>query len=294
MRKFTPWEHMLLTKEYVLKYRAISRFPHKSPDEIATFQLMKITKIVELAYYGTRFYRNLYGEYGVHPKDIRTWADFKQLPTVTKSDIVNNQLDCIVDARKADKNLRVSRSSGSSGQMLEIVADTDRWVQSALIALRMYRKSLDFGPFSCGALIYTSRYPYQSAWGLYRVKYLHTLTPPGELIEDLLHLRPSFIISYPSILLELIAGFPRACSDLRVSSIATNSEHSTQQQRDELSKAFGAPVYDEYSTEELIFGGFQCRHGKYHLQEDGAYLEILDVEGPTELEATNGKVDYWT
>ena len=283
MRKFTLFERALLAKEYLLKYQEMSKFPLKSPEEIDAFQLVKVKNVVELAYYGTRFYGQLYRKNGIHPGDIRTWADFEQLPTVTKDDIIDNHRDCIVDTRTGDKNLRVSRSSGSSGQMLEVIADTDRWVQAALIMLRMFRQSLSFEPFSRIALIYTSPYPFQSAWGLYRVKHLHTLTPPDELMNSLLHLRPSLIISYPSILLELTAMYPRKCNDLKVGGIATNSEHSTQEQRNQLSKAFRAPVYDEYSTEELSLVAFQCCYGKYHLQEDCVYLEILDLFGPKKM-----------
>jgi phenylacetate-CoA ligase len=209
--------------------------------------------------------------------------DFKNLPTVTKNDIIENQNDCIVEPRRHEKNLRVSRSSGSSGQILEIIAGTDRWVQSALLMLRMYQRALHFGPFDRGALIYTSQYPFQSAWGLYPVKYLYTLTPPSELISGLERIRPSYTISYPSILAELAALYPDRCNSLGVSGIATNSEHSTQAQRDHLSEIFAAPVFDEYSSEELILGGFQCEAGEYHLQEDCAYLEILETRSPQEV-----------
>lgn len=278
MRKFTPLEQAALVREYILRYREMRKFPYEPPGKIAEYQLSTLRGIVKLAYEGTRFYRDLYSSAGIHPNDIRSWQDFSRLPTVTKQDVIDNKGDCIVEVRRSEKNLRTSRSSGSSGQMLEIVAGTDRWVRSALLMLRMYQGALGFGPFDRGALIYTSQYPFHSAWGLYRVEYLHTLTPAYELVDSLVKLKPTFIISYPSILMDLAFKYPEQCRSLNVRAIATNSEHSSQDQRDWLSRAFGAPVFDEYSSEELILGGFQCAKGRYHLQEDCAYLEILDVD----------------
>ena len=278
LRHFTPWEKILLCKEYTLNYRRISKFPYSQPEEISEFQLAKVKELVSLAFYHTGFYHRLYTRHGIKPEDIKTWSDFGRLPPVSKSDIIENHADVIVDIKRGQRNLRVSRSSGSSGQMLNIVADSDRWIQSALLMLRMYSGSFGLGPFSRGALIYTSRYPFQSAWGLYKVHYLHTLTPPEDLMRNLERVMPTFIISYPSILSELAANYPRNCRALKVGALATNSEHSTQEQRDSLSAAFGCPVFDEYSTEELVLGGFQCAHGAYHLQEDCAYFEILDPD----------------
>jgi phenylacetate-CoA ligase len=278
LRHFTSWEKLLLCKEYALNYRRMSKFPYNHPEEISEFQLAKVKELVSLAFYHTSFYRRLYTQHGVQPEDIKTWSDFEKLPSVSKSDIIENHADVIVDTKRGQRNLRVSRSSGSSGHMLNIVADSDRWIQSALLMLRMYSGSFGFSPFSKGALIYTSKYPFQSAWGLYKVHYLHTLTPPEDLMRSLERVKPTFIISYPSILSELAANYPRNCRALKVGALATNSEHSTQEQRDSLSAAFDCPVFDEYSTEELILGGFQCTNRAYHLQEDCAYFEILDPD----------------
>jgi phenylacetate-CoA ligase len=74
----------------------------------------------------------------------------------------------------------------------------------------------------------------------------------------------------------LVSNFAEQCGKLRVKAISTNSEQSTQQQRDVMSDVFGCPVFDEFSTEEMSLGGFQCADKNYHLQEDCAYFEILD------------------
>jgi phenylacetate-CoA ligase len=66
---------------------------------------------------------------------------------------------------------------------------------------------------------------------------------------------------------------------LRLRGVSTNSEMSTQAERNELSKLFHCPVLDEYSSEELTRIAAQCLHGRYHVFEDINYLEVVDDQG---------------
>jgi hypothetical protein len=54
---------------------------------------------------------------------------------------------------------------------------------------------------------------------------------------------------------------------------------STQTERDEMSRLFGCPVLDEYSSEELTRIAAQCVHLTYHVFEDINYMEVVDEEG---------------
>jgi phenylacetate-CoA ligase len=276
MKQFAPREYLALLREYVSDSRHISTFLQRTADEISAIQFLKAHELIELAYNNTTFYRRLYCRYDIHPADITSWSDFESLPTVDKNDILANYQDCIIRPHAPDKRLRVTRSSGSSGQVLNIVTDTEFWIKTALLTLRMFQHSFHLSPLSRGALIYTSPYPFQSAKFFFRPHHLSTLTPAEHLIRKLTDLKPHYITAYPSILLDLADSFPERCSELKPKAISTNSEQSSQQQRDAIRDVFGCPVFDEYSTEEMSLGGFQCEYQNYHLQEDCAYFEILD------------------
>lgn len=278
MRSLTLWENILLGKDYLLHYNRAYNFPSLSPEEIRAYQFKKIQKLISLAYNHTEFYNDLYTKHGIHPEDIKTWADFEKLPTVTKDDMVASGLTCVVDTKRYDKNLILSRSSGSSGKIIDIFFENTSWNEQALITLRMYQRSWNYNPLDRQALIYTSEYPYHSIMGFYKASYIHTLTPSEIIIKKLQEIQPQIIVSYPFILLELISKFKNECKNLKPKTISTNSEQSTQQQRDFISSVFNCPVYDEYSTEELTLVGYQCKNKNYHIQEDGVYIEILDPE----------------
>ena len=49
--------------------------------------------------------------------------------------------------------------------------------------------------------------------------------------------------------------------------------------RAQLEEQWGCPVYDNYGTNELGAGAFECQHRNgLHVMEDAIYLEILDTE----------------
>lgn len=275
MHRFTLREQLALFRAYLHDYRELESFPALSRDEIAAWQLTAVRELIRAAYERSGFYHELYTGCGAEPGDIRSWEDFRRLPTVTKEQILAYREGVLVSGRG---RVRVSRSSGSTGQILDVYIDTRADILTALLLLRMYRGAYRFSPWEKGAMIYTSRYPYQRSYGPYSVRFIHTLTPARQILSRLARLRPAYLISYPSILLELAALDARRCHDLGVRALFTNSEHSSQAQRDTLTEVFGAAVFDEYSTEELILGAFQCRHGRYHLQEDCAYLEVVHAD----------------
>lgn len=278
MRSLTLWENILLGKDYLLYYNRAYNFPSLSPEEIRAYQFKKIQKLISLAYNHTEFYKSLYTKHGIYPEDIKTWADFEKLPTVTKDDMVASGLTCVVDTKRYDKNLILSRSSGSSGKIIDIFFENTSWNEQAFITLRMYQQAFGYTPFDKQALIYPSRFPYNSIGGFYKVKYIYSLDDLRKIMQSLLQLQPALIVAYPSILFELITNFKKQCQTLKLKAISTNSEQSTQQQRDFISSVFNCPVYDEYSTEELTLVGYQCKNKNYHIQEDGAYIEILDSD----------------
>jgi phenylacetate-CoA ligase len=255
------------------------KFPYLTSREIRENQFKRIEKIIKLAFNHTDFYREKYSRLGIHPHDIKSWDDFYHLPTVSKDEIFEHSDECVVSYRKRDPKLMISKSSGSSGKVLDVVEDGNFWIHGALISTRMFQQAFKYSILDKQALIYTSEYPYSSILGFYKAKYLHTLTPIKEIIRFLLNYKPDVIVCYPSILLEVSQVLTQHdLSIIRPKAISTNSEYSSQSQRDYLSSVFQCPVFDEYSSEELSYIAYQCPYHNYHIQEDSSYIEILDTE----------------
>jgi phenylacetate-CoA ligase len=112
-------------------------------------------------------------------------------------------------------------------------------------------------------------------------------------IQKLTEFKPAFVAGYPSNL-SLIAQFARE-KGVQISphgtirGVLTSSETLFSHQRDEIAKAFGAPVFDLYGNTEQSGLLGQCELGGYHDFMEHSVVEILnpDQTGLGELVATS-------
>lgn len=65
----------------------------------------------------------------------------------------------------------------------------------------------------------------------------------------------------------------------KLKAIVTTSEKLTPEMRNVMQKAFGCPVFEEYSTVENAVFASECDHGSLHVSTDSGVLEILRPDG---------------
>lgn len=102
--------------------------------------------------------------------------------------------------------------------------------------------------------------------------------------------RPLLIQSFSSTLLELAHHLQEQKIRLSPVAILATGEGLTHQQRMFLGEAFGAPVLMGYTTRELGWLGFECGHGRLHLNEEWALVEVVDQNGVTMPPGQSGRV----
>ncbi|MDE1818295.1 MAG: phenylacetate--CoA ligase family protein [Thaumarchaeota archaeon] len=287
MDKLRFSERLKLAQKYLVKNHRVERNAFLPSEEITRLQFKAIKKLINLAYEKTSFYRSKYKRAGIHPSDIRTFDDFQKIPTVTKDEIIAHYNDCIV---RREQNARqiCSYSSGSSGKVLKVMLDPKFFIDEALVTMRMYRTVCDYRPFDRLVYVYTSEYPFRSIGGLYRSNFVSSLASDTALLGLINKVKPTFLAGYPSVLEGLVQIMNHYPLRSPLKAVFTNSEHSSQIQRDRLAEALGAPVFDEYSSEELSRIAFQCKERRYHIQEDCSYIEVLRED--CDLPVENGQV----
>jgi len=254
--------------------RFLKATPHYSQEQMRDWQWERIVRLVRHAYDNVPFYHDLYRGVSFQPEDLRTWDDFYRLPTVSKDQVITNFPNRMIAKGFQLDNLVVSRSSGSSGKVLDIAYDSRAIVLYTLAGLRLYGMGFNYRPWNRQLYIYTSPYPLNSLFGLYPLDFLSTLTPIPKIIMQLKRQKPDLLVCYPSHLKQIEREMTDAdLAQIHLCCISVNSEMSTQAERDYLAKRFCCPVLDEYSSEELTRIAAQCRCGTYHLFEDINYIE---------------------
>jgi len=291
MRQLNLFEISSIAVKFVPRTVGMHRFPYRSREEIRNYQLYRLKQLVSFAYDNVAFYRQKYDEAGIHPRDIRTTEDFKKLPTVTKQEIIANYPEKMIASGVDLNKCIVSKSSGSSGMVMEVVYDIDALVTYILAGLRIFTMAMKYYPWDKQVYIYTSPYPLDGIFGAYRLYFIPTVNDIADTVSRLKKIKPQLIVCYPSHLRQMSKIL--SVDDLRQikpKAISVNSEMSTQKERDELAAFFGCGVYDEYSTEELTRVAAQCKYHRHHIFEDINFIETLDAEGNDAREGEPGEI----
>jgi phenylacetate-CoA ligase len=260
--------------------RGLRRRPCWPVGRCLAWQLRRIQGLVRHAYERVPFYRRLYDRAGVGPEDLKTLDDLARFPIVSKAQVIEHYPRDMIARGYRVEDLIVSRSSGSSGTVLDIAYDLPAFVTYVLAGLRLYRMGFAYRPWHRQAYIYTSPYPMRSLLGMYPLRFVSTLEPIDQVLDALGAHPPDLLVCYPSHLRQILAvARERGRPIPRPRLVSVNSEMSTQAERDAMAAELGCPVLDEYSSEELTRIAAQCRHGRYHVFEDINYLETVDASG---------------
>jgi Coenzyme F390 synthetase len=272
-----------LLKEFVIGGRFLKQTPKLSRDEMLAWQFVRIQKLVAYAWQHIPFYCEHYGKVDFEPDDLKSWDAFHQLPLVTKDDVINHFPDQMLRTGYNLDDLIVSRSSGSSGKVLDICYDSEAMVIYSLAGLRLYQMGFKYRPWHNQLYVYTSPYPMDSVFGLYPMHHVSTLTEIPQIAAAIERIRPELLVCYPSHLKQIEPALSERAKS-RLKSVSVNSEMSTQAERDYLSERLGCPVLDEYSSEELTRIAAQCSCGNYHIFEDINYIECVNDSNTTDNE----------
>lgn len=253
-------------------------------------QLDTLGRLVDHAFATVPFYRALYGGVGFQAGDIRSLKDFSQLPKVSKAQLLAVDVDARISRLFKDKQLYVSRTSGSSGAPLDVAYTDEQYVHSMCNYLWQFELALG-RPLDPSRWIYNihhARWWLSSLCGSYRTFALNDLPSIDALCEHFKLLRPQVVAMLPSHARALAeAGI--VLSEYGVEAITANSEQSFPQERQRLADALGVAIRDEYSSVELEQVAFECRSGRHHVLQDSVFVEVVncDCDGVGSIAGTN-------
>ena len=239
----------------------------------------RVIREIQNAYRNVPYYREKYDEAGVDINSIRRIEDLKKIPFITKDEIREQFPDGIV-ARGVDRDkCHYSATTGSTGRSLPFIVNTATHAFYIATVLRVYTM-IGYRPWYKIVYIKFTAVDTPSFGPFFRTAHILSVIPVEEQISLLRKEKPDLLIGYASIILEIARrATPEDLKYIRPKIISVNSEMSTQDQRDFISRVFGCPVYDEYSTEETYMLASQCRRHNYHLFTDNVWVEFLDEGG---------------
>lgn len=273
---------------FVRFYKWLMKTQWLPPEELEEIQNERLKIIIKHAYENVPYYKRIFEENSLKPKDIRSKEDLKLLPILTKDDVRKHFNELIAKDFTGYEPI-LSHTSGSTGEPLQYYIDRDL---SALIQATVWRHwswcGIKYGePIAVfrGALI-DEFGKKQRCHCRVRGNQIHFSTfemnerMMRKYVKKLNEFKPALIRGYPASL-EILARFMEE-NNLSVhapEALHTSSEVVLPDQRKIIEDAFTARLFDWYAHGESTVCAGECEYHKgLHLNLEFGYTEFVGTE----------------
>ncbi|MBK6620313.1 MAG: phenylacetate--CoA ligase family protein [Saprospirales bacterium] len=271
-------------------YHSYGPWTGMTPTQVRAKQLEKLQKLLHHAYEHIPWYKNVFREAGISPRDIRSQVDLQQLPALSRDDI----RDRVADMTLPNFGGKVLKSSSSGTTGIPITYYQDMKAMSAgssagfhLLRMGGYRFGMSnvhvWG--NMASIQHWSSLSSQLKQRVYRRKNIAAtlLNDPAnipDVVKQIQDFKPDMIDGYANSLY-VIAQYLQT-HNLRIPSIKvafTTAENLEPHQQELIGKALG-PVSDLYGCSEINGIGVRPPGEKhYYIFEPHVVVETQALPG---------------
>lgn len=272
-----------------LKYlQELSASQWLSYDTLYHQQWESVQQAIKYAYDHCSYYHSGYGSLGFDGT-LRSWADFRQLPLLSKNDIRAN-LEQLISDQFRREDLVEAKTGGSTGTALTLYFDEKCQEMRNAAAMRSDR----WAGWDIGMKV-------AAIWGnppirdtfkkkirnalLDRMIYLDTMdineNSVRRFIDQWYQQQPRFIFGHSHSIYILATYLSRLnIKDIRPIGIIATSMMLLEVERQVIEKIFGCQVTNRYGCEEVGLIACECeQHNGLHLNIDHLVIEFLRDDG---------------
>lgn len=220
-----------------------------------------------------------------------TRHDVRRLPVTSKADLVGWPVEEYT--RLPKYGFWYDQTSGSTGKPFAFVHDNHYALRSYAVCERMFRAA---GKTSSTPLI-TIRARWRpgvlKSNGYYF--FLKGFTSLKFRLRELVDFvrpfgTPIILQSFSSVLIELARLAEEKKTTLPLRSVIATGEGLSSEQRGRIAYALHTDVYMGYTTRELGWLGFECAEHRMHINEEWAYVEVVDESGMPLPDGREGRI----
>jgi phenylacetate-CoA ligase len=245
-----------------------------------TLEEMRDERIRETLISASRlpFWRARFETAGIVPQ-AATPADLTRLPILSKKDFLMHDRSQYVDVSRLQDALK-DHTSGSTGMPFEFFIDREAELRSFAICERMFKVNVGRRYQIIGM---RSGHKPGFAFYKYHLFYLQSIMSVPHRIDDLIECAQRYsgciLYSYPSAILAVAKQMQDRPEDLRVRAAIGTGESLSSEDRTLIERNLRTKMFTNYASRDCGYLAFECEHKVLHLNEEWAYVEIVDAEG---------------
>lgn len=278
------------------------RNPRSSREQIIAFQERRLRELVTHAYDNVPYYRRLFDDAGIEPRDIQRLADLEKIPITTKATLQSLGGSDMIARGVSVSSLIKRQTNGSTGIPLSVYRQRAEQLVPPLFLWRVMRDlglsrglrvtALVKGTYRrrSRSMVSRARRQLQRLTGFRQWTRVDSTLPIDQVATLLRESKPDVISGYPGVLSRLARHLEDGTSAIHPRLVVAVSELLTPTMRERIESVFHAPVRDMYSCYELGLVASECPlGGTYHVCDDNAIIEIEneDAAGSGELIGTS-------
>lgn len=276
------------THRYLREYEASQWL---APADLAKLQLSKLNSLLDHCWRNVPFLERHWRGAGLRPGALTSLDDFQHFPVIEKRHIKENYED--MRARAGfDGPVHWKTTGGSTGDPFRFEYTEEVYARRTAVMWRGYRWcGTDLGrrtayvwgvgkaPSRMGGL---KEQLYARAFNRLVLNSFHMSEAKlGDYARALTRFAPKVVVGYVAPL-RMLARWALD-NDFRLHrplSVLTGAEALLRPDRELISKAFGAPVYNTYGCREVMLLACECEEQRgLHVSADHLLLETVDASG---------------
>ncbi len=258
-------------------------------DRLDDLRLKKLIEIITYAYNNTEYYKRIFDDQGISPKDIKSFSDLSKIPPLKKTDIQNNSNE-LLSKEFYRTSLIKDASGGSTGEPTVFYKNLEYQQLRAADQLRHDRWSgWDIGDRF--ALIWGAQRDLKASQSIREFIISRYVARIWELdafdmniakmdkyVKTLQRIKPKMILGYANALVAfseyLLKHNPN--HGIKPKGIISSAETLTEDKRKIIESAFNCKVLNRYGSREVGLIASECsEQSGLHINADNIYVEIV-------------------
>lgn len=278
------------TKVYSREWNELERISALTKDEIQKEQEIKLQKIINYSYEHVLYYRRLFDDNGIDPRDIKTSKDLEKIPLLSKDILIEHGEELISDEFRREQLIHIT-TSGTTGVPVGFYVEKDSHMRDWAYMYYMF-KDYGLNPKSKRLILRGKAFKEQLRgkkyqWDAFKRELsIDIFSMNGQSMEAyckaIEKYKPEFAHGYMSAMYVLCKYIEKRPGGIKhkLKGFIAISENVLEEQRCYVEKILEIPVLTFYGMSERVIWATQ-KHSdkKYVVAPLYGVTEIVDSDG---------------